>query len=183
MQQVHRTAPPRLVLGRRFMKALGMNKTPPPLPPRILVVDDDAHMCEYVSRVMEAAGYRVTMASSGVAAMATVAEEGPPDLLLTDLKMPQMNGDELAAKLRQATPDLKVLYLTGFSQALFSNRPQLWEGEAFLEKPCAPAALIEGVSLLLFDCLAHDAGGVSEQASTMRTLLGGLAKNPRKDVV
>jgi two-component system, cell cycle sensor histidine kinase and response regulator CckA len=142
------------------MQAFGITATQPSLPPRILVVDDDAHMCEYVSRVMEAAGYRVTRASSGVAAMATVAEEGPPDLLLTDLKMPQMDGDELAAKLRQATPDLKVLYLTGFSQALFSNRAHLWEGEAFLEKPCAPAALIEGVPLLLFDCLAPDAAGL-----------------------
>jgi CheY-like chemotaxis protein len=182
MQQLHSAAPARLDLGHRLMKAFGVGATPA-LPPRILVVDDDAHMCEYVSRVMEAAGYRVTMATSGAAAIATVAEEGPPDLLLTDLKMPQMNGDELAAKLRQATPDLKVLYLTGFSQALFSSRGQLWEGEAFLEKPCAPAALIEGVSLLLFRCLAPTAAGQTERATRLRSLLGGLARNPRKDVV
>jgi two-component system cell cycle sensor histidine kinase/response regulator CckA len=165
------------------MKAFGSDATPDPLPPRILVVDDDAHMCEYVARVMEGAGYRVTTAPHAAGAIETVAAQGPPDLLLTDLKMPQMNGDELAARLRQSTPDLKVLYLTGFSQALFSTRTQLWEGEAFLEKPCAPAALLEGVSLLLFDCLAPTASGVTEHAASLRSLLGGLARNPRKDVV
>jgi CheY-like chemotaxis protein len=183
MQRMHRTAPPRLLLGHRLMKAFGLEATPPSPPPRVLVVDDDVHMCEYVSRVMEAAGYRVTMAASGVAAVASVAEAGPPDLLLTDLKMPQMDGDELAAKLRQGTPDLKVLYLTGFSQALFSNRAQLWEGEAFLEKPCAPAALIEAASLLLFGCFAPDAAGLSEPVTSFRSRLGGLPKNPRGDVV
>jgi two-component system cell cycle sensor histidine kinase/response regulator CckA len=151
--------------------------------PRILVVDDDAPMCQYVAHVMEAAGYTVTTAAGGPAALAAVGEHGAPDLLLTDLKMPQMNGDELAARLRQSLPDLKVLYLTGFSQALFSNRPQLWEGEAFLEKPCTPAALLEGVSLLLFNCLDQTATSVAEQPARLRSLLAWRATNPRKDVV
>lgn len=117
---------------------------PWPEPPRVLVVDDEPQVCEYVSRTLEIAGYRVTTAESGAAALAAVAKHGSPDLLLTDLKMPQMEGDELAARLRQASPDLKVLYFTGFSQTLFDNRGMLWEGEAFLEKPSSPAALLEG---------------------------------------
>jgi CheY-like chemotaxis protein len=183
MQQLRGSALSRLVLVQRVMRGVGAEAALSPLPPRVLVVDDDAHMCEFVSRVMESAGYRVMTASDGTSALTTVAREGAPDLLLTDLKMPQMNGDELAARLRQSTPDLKVLYHTGFSQALFNNRGMLWEGEAFLEKPCGPAALIEGVSLLLFNCLAPTAAGLPEQASAMRSLLGDLAKNPPKDVV
>ena len=110
-------------------------------PVRVLVVDDEPPMCELVSRILGEAGYRVTTAHAGPAAIAAVAQDGTPDLLLTDFKMPQMDGDELVARLRQSTPDLKVLYLTGYSQSLFHARSVLWEGEAFLEKPCSPGAL------------------------------------------
>jgi len=97
--------------------------------------------------------------------------------------MPQMNGDELAARLRQSLPDLKVLYLTGYSQALFDNRAQLWEGEAFLEKPCNPSELLEGVSLLLFNHTSPTPAAAPVQISAMRSLLASLARNPPRDVV
>ena len=148
---------------------------------RVLVVDDEPQMCELVARIVTDAGYLVTTAGDGPGAIASVERRGPPDLLLTDLKMPRMDGDELAARLRQSTPDLKVLYLTGFSDALFVNRPVLWAGEAFLEKPCSPAALLEAMSLLLFERVKPAAETVARQ-SDVRLLLGGLGKNPRKDV-
>lgn len=156
---------------------------PPAAPIRVLVVDDEPQICEFVSRVLESAGYGVTTADSGPAAIAAVQRDGPPDLLLTDFKMPQMDGDELAARLRQSAPDLKVLYLTGYSQALFKNRPVLWQGEAFLEKPCSPAGVLEAVSLILFGRLVPTAPGLPQQAAAMRALLGGLAKNSRRDGV
>ena len=58
----------------------------------------------------------------------------------------------------------------------------LWEGEAFLEKPCNPAAILEAVSLLLFGRV-HRTETVASQLIGMRALLGSLAKNPRTDVV
>ena len=140
-------------------------------------------MCEFVARVLEAGGYHATTAGGGPEAVATVERCGPPDLLLSDFRMPQMNGDALAARLRQYSPDMKVLYLTGYSQALFDNRGTLWEGEAFLEKPCSPSALLQGVSLLLFDQLEPPLPEETQQRDSMRALLGGLAKNPRRDVV
>jgi two-component system cell cycle sensor histidine kinase/response regulator CckA len=152
-------------------------------PIRVLVVDDEPQICEFVSRVLDDAGYQVTTAGDGPGAIALVAERGAPDLLLTDFRMPQMNGDELAARLRQSLPDLKVLYLTGYSQALFDNRPLLWEGEAFLDKPCSPAELLEGVSMSLFNRIVPTAAGLPQQVSAMRSLLSGLAKNPGRDVV
>jgi two-component system cell cycle sensor histidine kinase/response regulator CckA len=150
---------------------------------RVLVVDDEPQICDLVRRVLEGAGYRVTTANSGAAAIEEVTQHGAPHLLLTDFKMPRMDGDELAARLRQTTPDLKVLYLTGYSQALFTNRGMLWEGEAFLEKPCGPAALLEGVAMLLFDRLSPAGAASPAQQAAIRSLLGGLAKNPGKDVV
>jgi CheY-like chemotaxis protein len=97
--------------------------------------------------------------------------------------MPQMDGDALAARLRHDAPDLKVLYLTGFSQSLFETRSVLWDGEAFLDKPCAPAALLEGVSQLLFDRVAPSVPGLPQAASTIRSMFVALARNPRRDVV
>jgi CheY-like chemotaxis protein len=152
-------------------------------PIRVLVVDDEPQICEFVSHVLRDAGYQVTTAGDGAGAMAAVASHGAPDLLLTDFRMPQMNGDELAARLRQSLPDLKVLYLTGYSQALFDNRAVLWEGEAFLEKPCGPSELLEGVSMLLFNSTVPTPAAASLQISAMRSLLAGLAKNPGRDVV
>jgi DNA-binding response OmpR family regulator len=73
----------------------------------------------------------------------------PFDLLLTDLVMPRMKGDELARRLRRQQNDLKVLYLTGFCEQLFAVRSTLWADEAFLEKPCAAEGLVEAVSLML----------------------------------
>ena len=161
------------------MSSLGIDNPTPTAPIRVLVVDDEPEMCEFVARVLSDAGYRVKTAGDGPAAIASAELHGPPDLLLTDLKMPQMDGDEVAATLRQTTPDLKVLYLTGFSQALFTKRGTLWEGEAFLEKPCTPNALLEAVSLLLFNQL--EAAGSRPKAADVRVLLTSLPKNPRRD--
>jgi hypothetical protein len=64
--------------------------------------------------------------------------------------MPQMNGDLLADKMRKAEPDLKVLYLTGFSDELFKDKGALWKDEAFPDKPCSVKGLLEAVSLMLY---------------------------------
>ena len=104
----------------------------------VLVVDDEPSICEFAQRVLEDAGYLAMCANSGAAALRLVDKGPKPDLLLTDMMMPGMAGVELAARMRQRQPDLKVLYLTGFSQALFAQKSTLWEGEAFLEKPCSP---------------------------------------------
>ena len=68
--------------------------------------------------------------------------------------MPGMTGDELARRLRQSEPALKVLYLTGYSDHLFKEKTMLWADEAFLDKPCSVKGLREAVSLLLFGSFA-----------------------------
>jgi two-component system, cell cycle sensor histidine kinase and response regulator CckA len=82
-------------------------------------------------------------------------------VLVTDLMMPGMSGDELARRLRQREPRLKVLYLTGFSDHLFKEKSTLWADEAFLEKPCSVNGLLEAVSLLLSGRLPPQSGHVS----------------------
>jgi two-component system, cell cycle sensor histidine kinase and response regulator CckA len=116
----------------------------------VLVVDDEASVREFVERALTFAGYRTAVAGDGPEALAIFAASGPFDLLVTDLRMPQMMGDELARQLRLADPTLKVLYLTGYSDELFRERSTLWSDEAFLDKPQGVDALLEAVSLLLF---------------------------------
>ena len=118
--------------------------------PYLLVVDDEPSVCEFLSRALGESGYRVRTTTNPLEALRIVAETGPPDLLLTDLKMPIMEGDVLAARMRQSDPDLPVLYLTGFADQLFRERHILWEREAFLEKPSSVDGLLEAVSLLLY---------------------------------
>ena len=72
------------------------------------------------------------------------------DLVVTDVMMPQMTGDELGRRLRAQRPSVKVLYLTGFSDRLFKEKVTLWADEAFLDKPCTVKGLLEAVALLLF---------------------------------
>lgn len=117
---------------------------------RILIVDDEPPVVQFVDRTLRAAGYETVTAPDGETALATAAAHGPFDLLLTDLMMPGIPGDQLAHALRRQDPDLPVLYLTGYSDRLFTERPQLWANETFLDKPASMQALREAVSLALF---------------------------------
>lgn len=119
------------------------------LRPAVLVVDDETSIRVFVSRVLQDSGYEVVVAGSGTEALERFNNMPRCDLLFTDYLMPNMNGDELARRLRLERPDLKILYLTGFSDRLFAEKMLLWNGEAFLDKPCSPKAAMEGVSLLL----------------------------------
>jgi CheY-like chemotaxis protein len=120
------------------------------VPRRILAVDDEDGVRRFVERALASAGYVVTVAGDGPEALEAAARIGPIDLLLVDVNMPQMVGHELARRLRLAAPSLKVLYLTGYADKLFSERATLWVDEAYLEKPCSIKALHEAVALLLF---------------------------------
>ncbi len=95
------------------------------------------------------AGFKTMTACHGVEAIQVAASMQPLDLLVTDLMMPEMTGDELARRLRQADRSLKVLYLTGYADQLFKEKATLWQDEAFLDKPCSVKGLLEAVSQLL----------------------------------
>ena len=125
-------------------------KAAPPRPRRVLVVDDEELVRKFVERVMREAGYDTATASDGPEALELAASADTFDVLVTDVMMPQMTGDELARQIRASTPEIKVLYLTGFSDRLFKEKVTLWADEAFLDKPSSVKGLLEAVSLLLF---------------------------------
>ncbi len=115
----------------------------------ILIVDDQQSTLTYVDRILSGAGYRTTLALHGLEAISAAAVCDRFDLLLTDVHMPDLTGPELVRELRKRDPLLKVLYVTGCRDQLFTEKVTFWEEESFLEKPCSAASLLQAVSLAL----------------------------------
>jgi two-component system cell cycle sensor histidine kinase/response regulator CckA len=128
--------------------AHGLKRGPAPRR-RVLIVDDEEPVRMFVDRVLRGAGYETALACDGATALGQASKPGSFDVVVTDLMMPQMNGGELARRLREVDPLVKVLYLTGFSDHLFKEKVTLWADEAFLDKPCSIKGLLEAVSLLV----------------------------------
>lgn len=120
----------------------------------ILVVDDEPIVRMVARRMLEAAGYAVLEANDGTDALEKVGLDTPLLLLVADVNMPGITGDELARRFRMRQPNLNCLFLTGCVDQLFDSRPVLWDGEAFLEKPFTDRGLREAVSLQAFGHLA-----------------------------
>jgi CheY-like chemotaxis protein len=115
----------------------------------ILAVDDEPGVLALVRRCLDDEHVSLSEASSGKDALERIANGPALDLLITDLRMPEMEGDELARRVRTLKPDLKVLYLTSHADRLFDAKPQLWAEEAYLDKPFTREGLREAIALLL----------------------------------
>jgi PAS domain S-box-containing protein len=111
---------------------------------RILLAEDDAALREIVSIQLEELGYTVLAASNGREALRMAEkQEGPIDLLLTDVVMPGMNGRQLADRLKQKIPALKVLFVSGYSGDVILREGSLEPGAYFVHKPITKMALDE----------------------------------------
>jgi PAS domain S-box-containing protein len=126
--------------------------TPSPGPPapaprqrRILAVDDEEDMLRLLRLAFGQRGHEVLTAGSGVDALEALAR-GPVDVLVTDLGMPGMPGDELARVARESHPGLRVVLTTGSLEALPDGAGAL---DAVVRKPFAIHDLVETVELLL----------------------------------
>ena len=110
----------------------------------VLVVEDEAPLREAAQRILERNGYVVLPAGNGADALA-IAErhDARIDLLLTDVIMPQMLGNELAARLETLYPGLPVLYMSGYAQPVLGNT--LDEDTMLLEKPFSERMLLAKV--------------------------------------
>jgi CheY-like chemotaxis protein len=118
--------------------------------PAVLIVDDEESVRQLARRILEEARFDVTMAASGDEALQEIYRDPRFDLLVADLQMPGLQGDETARRARAVLPDLKVLFVTGHVDRLFVEYPMLAEGEAFLEKPYTVRGLLEAVYQVLY---------------------------------
>lgn len=114
----------------------------------VLVVDDEAGVRALARRILEGGGYEVVEAEHGADALRVMESAARIDFLIADLDMPVMRGEEMTKRIRSLRPDLRVLYVTAHSELLFKERPELIDGEAFLDKPFTVRGLLEAVSLL-----------------------------------
>src|SRR3954452_13694109 len=123
-------------MRKDFLKRRRSNEAPRPRTPlKVLIVDDELAVCRFVDQVLRDAGHDTKIAFNASTALAMVETFGPFDLLLTDVNMPYVPGNELASRTRRIDPNIKVLYLTGYSDLLFEDKQMLREGEAYLDKP------------------------------------------------
>jgi two-component system, cell cycle sensor histidine kinase and response regulator CckA len=108
----------------------------------VLLVEDEDSVRELVQELLEAVGYHVLTAARPADALRLADDyAGPLHLLVTDVVMPQMGGPDLAQRLKGLRPDLKVLYLSGYSPGIVADRGVLEDGAMFLQKPFSADAL------------------------------------------
>jgi CheY-like chemotaxis protein len=119
---------------------------PSPLPKTVLIVDDEELIRVLTARMLEEAGYKVLTASDGYEALRLVTQlVGVVDLLVIDLRMPGMSGEQLAERVRQCVPAALLLFMSGYTSP---ERTGPLPGP-FLAKPFSHADLLDNVQQLL----------------------------------
>jgi PAS domain S-box-containing protein len=112
------------------------DERPPPARHRVLVVDDDPPVARAIARMLDHAGYRVTVVEDAESALEEFqADPGAFDLVLTDQTLPRMRGDELTRALLAMRPALPILICTGYSERLDEERALAIGARALLPKP------------------------------------------------
>ncbi|MFA5505758.1 MAG: response regulator [Vulcanimicrobiota bacterium] len=111
----------------------------------VLVVEDEPGVRKIACRILEQEGYRILSAESGPQALELFRSLPlPPSILLTDVVMPRMSGFQLAATLKESTPDLKILFMSGYADDVLKSSLAP-AGARFLAKPFSRAELCSRV--------------------------------------
>lgn len=102
----------------------------------VLVVEDNAMVRRSIEVTLRSAGYQVTSVDSGESCLAAVARlDEPIHLLISDVVMPEMSGEELVTRVRELRPELPVLFISGYDRATLARRRRATTNEHFLQKP------------------------------------------------
>ena len=112
----------------------------------VLVVEDEEAVRRLIEQALRKYGYRVIEATNGAEALRVCENHDPPiRLMVTDVVMPGMSGRELAARVREQLPDLRVLYMSGYTDDTVIRHGLLDASMFFLQKPFTPSALARKV--------------------------------------
>ncbi len=116
----------------------------------ILVVEDEDVVRDLAERTLRQYGYQVLTAATGGDALLLVQRfESPVDLVLTDVIMPNLSGPELIDIIREHRPDMKVLFMSGYTEDVLAHRGILDEQVDYISKPFRPKALLERIRTIL----------------------------------
>ncbi|HEY6079359.1 MAG TPA: ATP-binding protein, partial [Polyangiaceae bacterium] len=130
---------------------------PTPMPPltaarsgaRVLLVEDEGAVRGVLERALKRASYDVVVACTGDEAVQLAETQGPFELLITDAVMPGISGWEVGKRLGARWPQLRILYISGYTEDALAHGGALDPGLNFLQKPFGPADLLERVRRIL----------------------------------
>jgi len=145
--------------GSAFKIYLPRVDAPPEAPPRsptrlrprkgtetVLLAEDAEVLRRLLREILGQNGYTVLVAGNGEEALRASGDHpGPIHLLVTDMVMPVMSGRELVSRLGPLRPEMKVLYMSGYTEEAIASRGVFGPGTAFLEKPFSPDALVRKI--------------------------------------
>ncbi len=133
-------------------KAAGEPEIPHGRNETILLVDDERAMLDMARKMLERLGYRVLAAGTPGEAIGLAQDHsGRIDLLITDVVMPEMNGRDMSERLQSFHPNLKTLFMSGYTANVIAHRGVLDEGMHFIQKPLS----MKGLALRVRDLLDH----------------------------
>jgi PAS domain S-box-containing protein len=115
----------------------------------LLLVEDEGRLRDLLAHVLRDQGYKVLAAENGPAALQLIAGQKRIDLLLTDVVMPEMRGQVLAAKLLKRFPDMLVVYMSGYTDNALVHSGSLAPGTTFLQKPFTPDLVLRRIREVL----------------------------------
>ena len=130
---------------------------------RVLVVDDDANVREPLVRYLEQSGYDVCAAANGRAGLEAVTQHNP-NVVITDVAMPEMDGLELCERLRRESSDLPIMIMSGWAKGVDATRARRAGATAMLGKPFALRQVTE---------LLSSVGDERRQSSSKRATTSG----------
>jgi PAS domain S-box-containing protein len=137
---------PELTASRQETEAVTGESPMPSGSETILLVEDEDVVRRLARKILENAGYNVLEASRGEEAVRLRLERAEPiDLLLTDVVMPETSGKEVADRLREMQPGLRVLFMSGYTDEAIVHHGVLDLNVEFIQKPFTPAALTKRV--------------------------------------
>jgi two-component system cell cycle sensor histidine kinase/response regulator CckA len=112
----------------------------------VLLVEDEASLRSLIEQVLGNQGYKLLVAGMGEAALDMVKRHnGPIDLLVTDVVMPKMGGRQLAEQMKTLHPEMKIIFMSGYTNNALLHNESLDEGALFLQKPFTPDVLLRKV--------------------------------------
>ena len=116
----------------------------------ILVVENGEMLRPLICEILRKEGYNILEAKDGDEALLVwQRHQGPIDLVLTDVVMPNMSGKELAERLRLLQPEIKVIYMSGYELSILASGNKFGSDAVFLQKPFRPAELSKTVRDIL----------------------------------
>lgn len=144
-------------------------------PRKILVVDDDPVVAKSFDRVLSGKGYAVITARNGEEALSKISNENY-DAVFTDIKMPGMNGLEVAERIRASQPWLPVVIVTGYGSDAYEARAEAAGVSGFLRKPLSPD-MIEGST----DKAMHERDATPPKQATVEEVIAATAEVAAKE--